>query len=339
MNNIYAVIMAGGSGERFWPKSRRALPKQLLAIVSERSMIEETIARLKELIPKDKIIIVTNKLQKELIKQKTGCKNIIAEPVSKNTAPCIAVSAMFMDPDAVMFVLPADQHIKDVRRFKETLIKASGIASKEDVLVTLGIKPRFPHTGFGYIEKGKRLGGGLFKIKRFTEKPNLKIAKKYCKSGRFLWNSGMFIWKAGTILEEIKKYLPKLSGLCEKENINNIYKKAENISIDYGVMEKTDRAVVLEAGFVWDDVGNWASLDKHCKKDKNKNVTQGKVVVKDVNNSIIVTDSPLISAIGVSNLIIVGTRDAVLVCPKNKAEEVKDIVGMLKKGRRYKKYL
>lgn len=334
MKNIYAVIMAGGSGERFWPKSRRAMPKQLLALVSKKSMIEETIARLRGLVPKNKIIIVTNKLQKKLIKEKTKCKNIIAEPVSKNTAPCIAVSAKIIDPDSVMVVLPADHYIKDVKRFKKVLKRAIDIASREDVLVTLGIKPGQPHTGYGYLEKGEKIGDSLFKVKRFTEKPNLRLAKKYIRSGKFLWNSGMFIWKVRTIKEEIAKYLPRLSELCEKQSINNIYKKAENISIDYGVMEKTDRAVVLEACFNWDDVGNWASLNKYCN-----NMLRGEVIVKDVNNSTIITDRALVGAIGVRDLIIVVTKDAVLVCPKERVEEVKDIVGMLKRKRRYKKYL
>lgn len=328
MKNIYAVIMAGGSGERFWPKSRRHLPKQLLPLVSSKTMIQETIGRLKGLVPENRIFIVTNRIQRKLIKKQTGCKNIIEEKVARNTAPCIALSAGVIqkkDPGAIMVVLPADHQIKDVNNFRRTVLRAVDIADRDNILVTLGVKPSVPHTGYGYIERGKRLGSKLYKVSRFTEKPDLRTARRYVESGRYFWNSGMFIWKVGVILEEIEKYLP------------NIWKSKEKISIDYGVMEKTNRAVVLEAGFNWDDVGNWASLDKHYKKDMNKNVIQGKVVIKNVDNSTIITDSPLVAAVGISNLIVVGTKDAVLVCPKDKAEEVKNIVGILKK--RYKRYL
>lgn len=318
MSSVYAVIMAGGSGERFWPKSRRRLPKQFLPIVSKKSMIEETIGRLKGLVPEDRIYIVTNKIQAPLLK---GYKNVIAEPVSRNTAPCIALAARIIqkrDPEAVMVVLPSDHYISDISKFQDTI----KVAVKMDgVLVTLGIKPTFPHTGYGYIKKGKRLGNGLYKVSRFTEKPDLKTAKRYVTSGKYFWNSGMFIWRVDTILEEIKKYLPDLD--------------SRSISIDYGVMEKTNRAVVLEAGFTWDDVGNWASLDKHKEKDKNGNILQGDVLVKDVNNSIIISEAPLVAGIGIRDMIVVATKDSVLICPKDRAEEVKSIVGMLKENKKY----
>lgn len=325
MNNVYAVIMAGGSGERFWPRSRRTFPKQFLPIISRRSMLEETLDRLKGLIPEGNIYIVINKKQKHLSK---GYKNIIVESVSRNTAPCIALSVNIIqekDPKAVMVVLPADHYIKDISKFKYTIKRAAEIASSEDVLVTLGIKPSSPHTGYGYIKKGEKLGKGLYKVSKFTEKPDLKTAKGYIASGGYFWNSGMFVWRVSTILEEIDKYLP------------NIRSSKENISIDYGVMEKTKKAVVLDAGFNWDDVGSWASLDKHIKKDKDRNIFQGDVVCKDVSNSTIITDSALVAGIGVSDLIIVATKDAVLVCPKDRAEEVKDIVGILKKGNNYER--
>lgn len=318
MSSVYAVIMAGGSGERFWPKSRRRLPKQFLPIVSKKSMIEETIGRLKGLVPEDRIYIVTNKIQASLIK---GRRNVVAEPLSRNTAPCIALSARIIqkrDPNAVMVVLPSDHHIKDISRFQDTIRAAVKLDS---VLVTLGIKPTFPHTGYGYIKRGKRLGKGLYKVSRFTEKPDLKTAKRYVTSGKYYWNSGMFIWKVNTILEEIKRYLPDLD--------------SRSISIDYGVMEKTKRAVVLEAGFAWDDVGNWASLDKHKAKDKDGNILQGDVVVRDVNNSIIISEAPLVAGIGIRDMIVVATKDSVLICPKDRAEEVKSIVGMLKENKKY----
>lgn len=327
MSSVYAVIMAGGSGERFWPKSRRRLPKQFLPIVSKKSMIEETIARLKGLVPEDRIYIVTNKIQASLIK---GRRNVIAEPLSRNTAPCIALSARIIqkrDPNAVMVVLPSDHHINDISKFQDAIRAA---VKMDSVLVTLGIKPKFPHTGYGYIRKGKRLGRGLYKVSRFTEKPDLVTAKRYIASGRYFWNSGIFVWKVGTILEEIKRYLPDLYSLSKTG-----YRNADNISIDYGIMEKTNRAVVLEAGFAWDDVGNWASLDKHKAKDKDGNILQGDAVVRDVNNSIIISEAPLVAGIGIRDMIVVATKDSVLICPKDRAEEVKSIVGMLKDNKKY----
>lgn len=323
MDNVYAVIMAGGSGERFWPWSRKGMPKQFLPIVSKKSMLEETLERLKGIIPEKRIYVVTNKIQKHLVK---GCKNIIVESIPRNTAPCIAISAGLIrkkDPTAVMVVLPADHKIKDVSKFQNTLLDAVKIADRSNVLVTLGIKPYTPHTGYGYIERGEKIGPGFYKVSRFTEKPDLDTAKRYVASGRYFWNSGIFIWKVGVILEEIKKYLP------------NIYRNKQRISIDYGVMEKTDRAVVLEAGFNWDDVGNWASLDKHRKKNKYGNIIQGNVLVKDVNDSTIITDAALVAAIGVKDLVIVAQDNAVLVCPKNRAEEVKSIIGMIRKDKKY----
>lgn len=342
MKHAYAVIMAGGSGERFWPKSRRNLPKQLLPILSNKSMLKETIDRLKGFIPIKRTFVVTNKIQAGLAKKESRCKNIIAEPLSKNTAACIAVSANIIqkkDKKAIMVVLPADQAIKDIKRFTTILSNAVVIADTKDVLVTLGMKPTRPHTGFGYIEKGGRITKGVYKVSKFTEKPDLATAKRYLKSGRYLWNGGTFICKAKVMLDEIKKYMPKLYNLCKEESINNIYKKAENISIDYGVMEKTDRAVVIEADFNWDDAGSWASLDRHLKKNKNGNIIKGDVVYKDVHNTTIITDSCLAAGIGLANLVIVCAKDAVLVCSKDRSEDVKHIVGMLKKEKRYKRYL
>lgn len=323
MKDVYVVIMAGGSGERFWPRSRQKLPKQFLSIVSEKSMLDETIDRIKGVVPDDRIYIVVNKRHVPLVKK---YKNVIQEPISRNTAPCIALSARIIqkkDPGGIMVVLPADHYIKDVHKFRDTIEMAINVAQKEDVLVTLGITPISPHTGYGYIKKGKKLSSGVYKISKFTEKPDLKTAKRYLASGNYLWNSGIFIWKIKTILEEIDKYLP------------NILEGTEKISIDYGVMEKTKRAVVIESKFGWDDVGNWASLDRYFKKDKDGNIFQGEVVCKDVKDSTIISEGALVAGIGVSGLVIVATKDALLLCPKERAEEVKDIVGILKERNDY----
>ena len=345
MKDVYAVIMAGGSGERFWPWSRRKVPKQLLPIVSQRSMLQETIARLTGIVGPERIIVVTNKDQKRSVARqipRLNKKNIIAEPASRNTAPCIAVAAAAIlrkSPDAVMVVLPADHTISQVTRFKKAVKEAIDIARRWDVLVTLGIRPAGPHTGYGYIKKGRRLAKGLYRIARFTEKPSFRKAKKYAASGKYFWNSGMFVWRADTIMDEVKKHLPQLYRLCRGRDLAAIYSQAENISIDYGIMEKTDNAVVYEAGFGWDDVGNWAALEKYFRKDKKGNIIRGDALLYGVSNSTVFSQGTLMAVIGLSNVIAVSAGDAVLVCPRDRAEEVKKIVSAIKKGGKYRKYL
>lgn len=345
MNNIYAVVMAGGSGERFWPKSRKKCPKQLLPIVSKYSMLQETISRLKDFVPNKRIMIVTNKVQVAAVRKQVPFlphKNIIIEPVSKNTAPCIGVAARIIakkDSNAVMVVLPADHSIKDVSKFQKDIKKACALALKKNVLVTLGIKPRGPHTGYGYIQKDTKIGVSVYTVKKFAEKPNIETAKKYVRSGEYLWNSGMFIWSAQTILNEMQIYLPELYELCMKYSSDTVYQKAENISIDYAVMEKTRCAVVLEAGFDWDDVGSWSALDTQREKDENGNIIDGDVVYKDVRNSIIMTDNVLIAVVGMSDIVAVAEKNAILICPKDKAEDVKHIVAILKKNSKHRRYV
>ena len=334
----YAVIMAGGMGERFWPKSRKKRPKQLLSIISRRSMLQETVDRVKRLIPNGRIIVITNKVQAPLVRKQLPDiprSNIISERISRNTAPCVALAANVIrkkvGADAVMVVLPSDHVIKDISKFHRTITDAVNMAAERKVLVTLGIRPRFPHTGYGYIKLGRSLQNRFYKVAKFTEKPDLKIAKRYVTSGKYFWNSGMFIWRIDTILEEIRKYIPGLL-----KNLKN-YNRVPNVSIDYGVMERTKRAVVAEANFYWDDVGNWAALEGHLKKDRFGNIVQGKSVTRNTKGSIIITDSPLVAALGVSDMVVVATKDSVLVCPKHRAQEVKQIVEFLKK--RYKRYL
>jgi mannose-1-phosphate guanylyltransferase len=345
MRNIYAVVMAGGSGERFWPKSRKKYPKQLLPIVSKQSMLQETISRLNGVVSNNRIIIVTNKIQAAAIRKQAPLlpkENIIIEPVSKNTAPCIAVAAMAIckkDPDAVMVVLPADHVIKNVEKFQNDIKKAAELAYTKNVLVTLGIRPRGPHTGYGYIQKGIKIKKSSYTVKKFAEKPNIEIAERYVRSGEYLWNSGMFIWKASVVLAEIQIYLPELHELCTKYSSDNVYRKAENISIDYAIMEKTKCAVVLEASFDWDDAGSWSALDSHREKDINGNVIEGDVVYKDVHNSIMMTDGVLIAVVGVSDIVAVAEKGAILICPKDKAEDVKHIVNILKKHGTHKKHV
>jgi mannose-1-phosphate guanylyltransferase len=345
MKNIYAVVMAGGIGERFWPRSRKKHPKQLLPIISKQSMLQETIARLRGFVSNENILIVTNKTQATSVKKQVPLlpeRNIIVEPMSKNTAICIAVAAKIIaekDPNAVMVVLPSDHSIKDVKKFQKDIKNAAVLASKKNILVTLGIKPRGPHTGYGYIQRGAKVKGSFYVVKRFAEKPDTKTAVSYIKQGGYFWNSGIFIWKASTILGEIKIYLPELYRLCMNYSLNYAYKRSENISIDYAVMEKTRCAVVLEVNFDWDDVGSWSALDTHRKRDENGNVIEGDVVYKDVHDSIIMTDGILVAAVGVSDIVAVAEKGAVLICPKSKAEDVKQIVNILKKHEKHRKHI
>jgi len=332
--NTYAVIMAGGSGKRFWPRSRKKKPKQFLNIIGKRTMLQQTVERIRPLIPRQNIIVVTNKVQAHLVKQQLPwlpVKNIIAEPRSRNTAPCIAVAAKKIaktDPAAVMVVLPADHVIKDREKFCRTLKKTIEFARDKRMLVTLGIKPDSPHTGYGYIQLGRKLSSGIYQVKRFTEKPDTKAARRYLVSGNYRWNSGMFLWRTDVILAEIEKHLPKLHRLLKKSSLTEIYDRADDISIDYGIMEKTQRAAVREADFCWDDVGSWAALPTHLRADKQGNVIQGKCISRETKGSIIVNESGLTAVMGVEDLIVVVTKDAVLVSSKDKAQQVKKMAEM-----------
>lgn len=335
---VVVVIMAGGMGERFWPVSRRKRPKQLLALFGKQSMIEVTVDRIKKTLGNVEIYIITNRIQvpsiRKLFKKNRNIK-IISEPGSRNTAPCISVAAVDIvnKKDGVMVVLPADHIIKGLKYFQRNLKKAIKFA-EEGYLVTVGIKPSFPHTGYGYIERGKEIVKGCFKVKRFTEKPDYNTASKYISTGRYYWNSGMFVWKSSVILSEMQKFLPevyKMSLWYGKKSLATIYKRMPSVSIDYGVMEKTNRAVVVEAGFDWNDVGDWNSLSKHLPLDKDGNVCLGKVLNIETSHCIVYSDEPLVATVGLKNLIIVVTKDAILVCNREESQKVKEVVGVLKK--------
>lgn len=354
---FHTVIMAGGVGERFWPKSSAKTPKQLLPISGKKTMIQETVNRLGS--AKKNTIIITNAIQrKEIVKQLPVLKpsNVVAEPCGRNTAPCIGYAALLVakkDPEGVMVVLPADHVIADKKDFLNVLKNSVKVASATDALITIGIKPDFPATGYGYIQVGKTLaesdGISFSKVSRFKEKPNLKNACKYVESGKYLWNSGMFVWKAKVILDEIKTHLPKLYKSLkqldkaidkkDKKKIASIYEKMEKVSIDYGVMEKAKNVYVTGGDFGWDDVGSWSAVERLRDKDKKGNVKIGNVEVFDTKNCIIWGDKGLITAAGVSDLVIVKQGDAFMVCDKNKDQQVKDIVNILKTDAKYKKYL
>jgi len=363
---LYAVIMAGGRGKRFWPKSRIDKPKQILKIIDlDKSMIRITLDRIIPLIPKENVQIVTNITQVKLIKKELpelSDENFVIEPAIRNTAACIGLSAILLkkknDPDAVMVVLPADHVVKDKNKFLDTIKSASKVAKEKEALVTCGIKPTFASTGYGYIHVGSDSESGInikdvFKVKSFIEKPDDKTAEEFFKSGEYFWNSGMFIWKVSAILKAFEVFMPKLyNSLLEIEKIidddsfnvklKDIYSILENKSIDYGVMEPSVKAkakdkknppvYLVRSNFRWNDVGSWRSLEDILPKDENGNVKLGKGINLDVKDSIIISnDKHLVAAINVKDLIIVHTDKATLVCNKKDAEEVKKLLEIIEK--------
>lgn len=345
---IYAAILAGGVGSRFWPLSRETTPKQILNVVGGESLLSSTIRRLSPLITPERSYIVTNKVQAEIIRlhlsygKKALNPGYIVEPFGRNTAPAIGLAAVELykkDPDAVMAVLPADHIIQDAAPFRGVL-KAAIAAAEKGCLVTFGIIPTRPETGYGYIKAKKKAvekisGLKVLPVERFVEKPDRKRAEKFLKSGGYFWNSGMFVWKAGRILEEIKKHLPKiyegLMAIMDGADISKAYGKMESISIDHGVLEKVKEAVVIPANFRWSDIGSWNSFGEILDADKNGNIIKGRVVDVGSRNSIILGCERVVAAVGINDMIVVDTPDATLVCPKDRAQDVKSVVDILKK--------
>lgn len=345
--NIYGVIMAGGGGTRFWPLSREARPKQLLNLSGNDLMINETIDRITSVIPKRDIFIVTNKSQvlkmKEAVGNRIQDNHILAEPAARNTAACIGYAAMEIVKkygDGIMCVFPSDHYIKDERTFSKTLVSAIEVAESMDKLMTIGITATYPSTGYGYI-KYEKSSEQAKKVLEFKEKPDEETAKKYVESGKYAWNSGMFVWKASTILRKFEELLPdiykQLLRMGEAMNtpdedkvISEIYSEIRSISIDYGVMEKSDDVMVIPAEFGWSDVGNWDNLGVLYEPDENGNVVHGTHVGIDTTNSVIYAKNKLVATIDVDNIVVVETDDTVLVCRKDKSQEVRKIVEMLK---------
>lgn len=352
-----AVIMAGGGGTRFWPVSRMESPKQLSRLTGDDVMINETIKHYDGVIPRENTFIVTNerqaKLTDKVLFDEVDRSHILVEPAMRNTAPCIIYAAMTMKKlygDALMAVLPADHHIGNVKEYERVIKLAMDTAEKTDKIVTIGIKPSFPSTGYGYInfsDSASDFNSEVYSLLKFVEKPALEIAQQYVDSGKYLWNSGMFIWKASVILECFKKYLPKmyeqmneifddLRTSSEEAAIARVYPELEKVSVDYGIMEKADDVFVIPADFGWNDVGSWDALDNVFDRDEDGNVTIGKSELINCKNSVFFdsSDDKLITAIGVENIVVVSTKGALLVCDKSKVQDVKLMVDRLKeKGR------
>jgi len=349
---MYAVIMAGGVGTRFWPRSRFKRPKQLLQILDDRTMIQATVARLEKLIPAEQICVVSTEPQIEEIKKQLPVlkpENLIIEPKGKNTAPCIGLSAVILkhrDPEAVMAVLPADHRIDNEPYFRKVLAAAEVFAANRNCLVTIGINPTYPSTGYGYIQVNGKVDEidavDVFKVKTFAEKPDRVTAQRFLDSGDFLWNSGIFVWKVKAILQEIEESLPELyDGLKEIEKylgtdsqdevINKVYCQIKSISIDYGVMEQSENVYVLKGEFDWNDVGSWGEIYKISPRDDNNNVIFGKHVTKDTHGCLIDSPHRLIATLGVEDLIIIDADDALLICRRDLAQNVREIVDIIKR--------
>ena len=342
---ITAVIMAGGKGERFWPKSRTNLPKQFLNISGNKSMIQQTISRLEKLIDISHIFIVTNELYAELIRAQIPnlpTENIIIEPIGRNTAPCVGLASLIIEEkfsDSTMVVLPSDHIIENEEGFVKILRTAVEVAQEDGNLVTLGIKPSYPETGYGYIESTKQIQKindlDVHKVNKFVEKPDLKTAQSYLDSGNFFWNSGIFIWKTAIIRGFIQELMPDMHDVLEtikeafKDNydrneiIRNEFYKMPDQSIDYGIMEKVNNIFVIPCVFGWDDVGSWTALDRINDRDEHGNVIKGNILNLDTKRCIIESNGKLIATLGIEDLIIVDTEDVTLICTKDKAQEVK----------------
>lgn len=352
---MFALIMAGGGGTRFWPKSRRSHPKQFLKLINNRSMIQLTYDRLKGIVKEKDIFVVSTRDHEHLIiRHLPGLarKNLIIEPVGRNTAPCIALAALYLkriDPQGVMAVLPSDHLIAHERKFHKVLKAAEELVNRLDCYLTLGITPSYAATGYGYIQYNNKVaqvdGIPAYHVKTFAEKPIQEVAERFIQSGDFLWNSGIFFWRVDTLLKGIERYMPDLFDWIveidraigtpqEQKELFLTFPNIRPVSIDYGLMERTENVVVMKADFGWSDIGSWKEVYKIGAKTADKNVVKGDNILIDVKNSFIESaDGRLIAAINVENLVIVSTDDAVLVCQIDSAQEVKEIVDRLKRNK------
>ena len=347
MSNLYVVIMAGGSGTRFWPRSRKALPKHHLAIAGQKTMIQQTLERLEGEVPFENILIVTIGEQVEMTREQLPelpPENIIAEPEGRNTAACVGLGASIVavrGDDPMMLVVTADHVIQPKIAFWKDIRVAEELAEDGETLVIFGIKPTWGNPGFGYILRGEAAGVGCYQVGKFEEKPAPETAEQWATSGNYYWNSGMFVWKTSTILNELEQHSPDIFAPIDEirqsvgtpqelETINRIYPNIPRQPIDKAVMEKAANVKVVEATFEWDDVGSWKALSNHHAVDSAGNTALGELLPIDSKGCIVAAEpGHLVAAVGVSDLIIVQTKDATLVCRKDDAERVKQVVEAL----------
>ncbi|MFT5875202.1 MAG: mannose-1-phosphate guanylyltransferase [Clostridium sp.] len=345
---VSVVIMAGGRGERFWPRSRKKLPKQLLSLTGDgKTMIQITVERIKSLVEYKNIYIVTNEEFSDIISYQlpnVPTENILIEPVAKNTAPCIGLAAIHIakkNPESVMVILPSDHIIEDKQEFISILNSGIEMANNEGNIITIGITPGHAETGYGYIKLGDKhsvtKNNSIFKVDKFVEKPNFEKAEQYLASGDYLWNSGMFVCTASTMLNSMNKHMPelyiglmKIKDAMDEDNEEEIFlkefNKFQSISIDYGIMEQADKVYTIPGDFGWDDVGSWNSLERISGTDVDGNTVMGNIISIDTKGCIIQGNGKLIATIGVENLVVVDTVDATLICAKDKCQDIKKIL-------------
>ena len=351
--SFYAVIMAGGVGKRFWPQSRRSTPKQLLNIVGEESMLKMTVRRLKRITAPENILIITNSDQEQGIRDEVADlppDNILIEPEGKNTAPAIGLAAIIIkqrDPQAIMGVFPADHFIRDEQSFIRYMEMGIRVASEYHGLVTFGVVPTRPATGYGYIQFKKHIHKSreAFSVKAFAEKPDKKTAELFLKSGDFLWNSGMFVWSIPAIIKSFQDHLPEIW-----DSLKNIeraiggpvwgsvltveWATLRSISIDYGIMEKAKNVYVVKVDFDWNDVGSWDAVHEMMAKDENLNVARGDIVFQDCSQNLVYAKDRTVALVGVNNLIVIDTEDALLIVPRGQSERVKELVDNFEKEKK-----
>jgi len=353
--NFYPVILAGGRGTRFWPLSRRKRAKQMLALDGDRTMIQQTVARLLPLAPPANFWVITNSdLQAGIARQlkRLRRKQIIAEPVGRNTAPAIGLAAFLLlreDPDAILGLFPSDHVIENEREFRSVIQRAIAVAAAGENMVVMGIRPHRPETGYGYIEAGKTASEGLLHVRRFTEKPNLERAKEFCAAGNYFWNSGMFIWSARTLVNAMREHLPETAHYLEEiasafgtrrftATFRKLYPKCENISVDYAVLEprsakgeERSRLYCIPSDFGWNDLGSWAALyEHHTQARDTENVIQGgSEFILNAQGNYVYAPGKFVAAVGVKNLVVVETPDALLITTREQAQDVGNVVKYL----------
>lgn len=343
IDNTCAFILAGGSGERFWPLSRSGTPKHLLRLLDSRTLLETTVERLQGALPLERIFVLTNIAQAKAAREAVPGlppENIIAEPVKRDTAPACALATAMASRfglDTVCIVLPADAMIHDVEKFRSQLALMSGAASREDAIVTFGIPPAHASTAFGYLEFSDAIDGGLTGVNRFVEKPDAETAATYLASGRHAWNAGIFAWRVDWFLTEAARLAPELAGFVKgfptegdpSAYLAQHFEQLPKISVDYAILEKTQRVLAVQAGFDWDDVGSWTALPDHLPVDANANCVKGQAATVDSRGNVVVTSGRLVALCGVENLVVVETPDAILVCHRDAAQNIKKLQPLL----------
>ena len=350
-NALDALILAGGSGERFWPLSRRARPKQLLRLVAKQTLLEQAVARLDGLVGPERLLILTNVDQEAAVREllpRVPKENIVAEPAKRDTAAAVALGAGWVaarDHSATMIVLPADHVINDTAAFQKTLTAAAAAAEETGALVTIGIKPTWACPGYGYIEQGEPVRlrsvsdeAAVHRVVRFREKPNADLAESFLRKGNFRWNAGMFVWSVPSVLSEFNRHTPELASFISQirapdnfqKTLRDRFASLPRISFDYAIMEKADRVLVVEAAFDWDDVGSWRAVAKYFQNDAEGNAANCDVTALESSNNIVFNpDGARIALLGVHNLIVVRTPDAILICHRHQAEKIKTLLGHL----------